>query len=173
MSMTPIHEILRDVVARTAEAYGARVSYLYGDWPYIADTLTRWNADASAALQKYPIVCLYSPYEERRQLVGGRMQSEATLELLLLVNTEKNYLNEDRDALSFAQVLRPIYWCFMGQIMKDARIVKNYTGIPAHTYTENYRYGRLGVRAADDRPFADFIDAIEIKNLVLTFKETC
>lgn len=171
--MTPIHEIIGDVVAKAAEKYGSNVSYLYGDWPYIADILTRWNADATTLALKYPIVCLYSPYQETRQTVGGRMQSTATLELLILVNTEKNYLNEDRDSISFAQVLRPVYLSFIGAIMQDARVVRNYSGIPQHEYTENYRYGRLGVRSSDDRPFADFIDAIEIRNLSLTFKETC
>lgn len=171
--MTPIHEIIGDVVARTAEAYGGNVSYLFGDWSYIADTLTKWNANASTAALKYPIVCLYSPYEERRRIERGQRLSTATLELLLLVNTEKDYINEDRDAISFAQVLRPIYEVLICELKQDKRIAKNYSGVPEHTYTENYRYGRLGVLGADNKPFGDYIDAIEIKNMSLTFKETC
>lgn len=171
--ITPIHEIIGDVVSATATALDKQVTYLWGDWAYIADILTRWNASAETAALKYPCICLYSPYEERRQKAGGTLQSEATLELLFLVNTVKDYLNEERDSVSFEEVLRPIYAEFMGQIMKDSRIVKNYTGEPSHTYIENYRYGRLGVRASDNRPFADFLDVIEVKNLSLTFKEIC
>lgn len=171
--MRPLHDIVGDVVARAAEKVGCNVTYLWGDWSYIADTLTRWNASEYTAGLKYPCICLYSPYEERRTMQGGREQSEATLELLIMVNTLKDYTNEERDAVSFENVLRPIYRAFISSLMDDPRIVRNYSGVPAHTYTENYRYGRLGVLMADNRPFADFLDVIEIRNLSLTFKESC
>lgn len=171
--MRPLHDIVGDVVTRVAEKVGCNVTYLWGDWSYIADTLTRWNASEYTAGLKYPCICLYSPYEERRTMQGGREQSEATLELLIMVNTLKDYTNEERDAVSFENVLRPIYRVFISSLMDDPRIVRNYSGVPAHTYTENYRYGRLGVLMADNRPFADFLDVIEIKNLGLTFKESC
>ena len=171
--MKPLHDIVGDVVASAAEKVGCNVTYLWGDWSYIADTLTRWNASEYTAGLKYPCICLYSPYEERRTMQGGREQSEATLELLIMVNTLKDYTNEERDAVSFENVLRPIYRAFISTLMDDPRIVRNYSGVPAHTYTENYRYGRLGVLMADNRPFADFLDVIEIKNLGLTFKESC
>lgn len=171
--MRPLHDIVGDVVTRVTEKVGCNVTYLWGDWSYIADTLTRWNASEYTAGLKYPCICLYSPYEERRTMQGGREQSEATLELLFMVNTQKDYTNEERDAVSFENVLRPIYRAFISSLMDDPRIVRNYSGVPSHTYTENYRYGRLGVLMADNRPFADFLDVIEIKNLGLTFKESC
>lgn len=167
--MTPIHDIIGDVVKATAKALGRNISYLYGDWDYISNILTRWNGSPETAALKYPIICLYSPYQESRSVESAKERSTANLELLILCNTQKNYLNEERDAITFGEVLRPIYQEFIGQLMKDRRIVRNYSGIPAHTYTENYRYGRLGVLTSENRPFRDFIDAIEISNLSLTF----
>jgi hypothetical protein len=169
--MTPIHDIIGDVVKATAKALGRNISYLYGDWDYISNILTRWNGSPETAALKYPIICLYSPYQESRSVESAKERSTANLELLILCNTQKNYLNEERDAITFGEVLRPIYQEFIGQLMKDRRIVRNYSGMPTHTYTENYRYGRLGVLTSENRPFRDFIDAIEISNLSLTFIE--
>lgn len=169
--MTPIHDIIGDVVKATAKALGRNISYLYGDWDYISNILTRWNGSPETAALKYPIICLYSPYQESRSVESAKERSTANLELLILCNTQKNYLNEERDAITFGEVLRPIYQEFIGQLMKDRRIVRNYSGMPTHTYTENYRYGRLGVLTSENRPFRDFIDAIEISNLSLTFKD--
>ena len=169
--MTPIHDIIGDVVKATAKALGRNISYLYGDWDYISNILTRWNGSPETAALKYPIICLYSPDQASRSVESAKERSTANLELLILCNTQKNYLNEERDAITFGEVLRPIYQEFIGQLMKDRRIVRNYSGMPTHTYTENYRYGRLGVLTSENRPFRDFIDAIEISNLSLTFIE--
>ena len=171
--MRPVHDIIGDIVKATSEAMGRNISYLYGDWDYISNILTRWNGSPETAALKYPIICLYSPYPEKRQLEGKWVRSDVTLEMLILCNTQKDYLNEERDAITFGEVLRPVYEEFIRQLMKDASVVKNYAGYPSHTYTENYRYGRLGVLTSDNRPFRDFIDAIELTNLSLTFKENC
>lgn len=171
--MRPVHDIIGDIVKATAEAMGRNISYLYGDWDYISNILTRWNGSPETAAMKYPIICLYSPYPEKRQLEGKWVRLDVTLEMLILCNTQKDYLNEERDAITFGEVLRPVYEEFIRQLMKDASVVKNYSGYPSHTYTENYRYGRLGVLTSDNRPFRDFIDAIELTNLSLTFKENC
>ena len=88
-----------------------------------------------------------------------------------MVNTLKEYSNEDRQKTSFEQVLRPIYRLFLDEIKKDINIVCHYDNVVPHSYIENYRYGRVGVIGEDGKPFSDFIDAIEMKNVNLTIKE--
>lgn len=163
--------IMRDVVAATAERYGHPVSFLFGDWSYVSNILTQWNTPETA-MKKYPLIVLYSPFDEQRG--GSRKWHEAQLNLLIICNTRKEYSNEQREEFSFEKVLRPIYRNFLAAIAEDRRIgTRSYRDVPEHTYRENYRYGRLGVLGTDGKPFRDYIDAIEISKLNLTFNKIC
>lgn len=167
--MMAVNDIMRGVVGRVSERSGHNVSFLFGDWNYIADQLTVWSNSAATACFKFPLVCLYSPYSEERE----KKDRELTVDLGIFVNTLKEYTNEQREATSFVQVLRPVYELFMEELNNDPYIFSSYTGFHKHTYTENYRYGRKGVDDGEGKPFRDFIDAIEITNLSLTIKEIC
>lgn len=171
MNIDSVTDVMRDVVADAATRYGHPVSYLFGDWTYIAQTLSQWNTNATS-MQKYPLVALYSPFEEQRG--GERKGRAASLNFLIICNTRKEYTNEQREEYSFKKILRPIYDAFLEAIADDMRIdTRSYRDVPSHIYTENYRYGRLGVLGADGKPFRDYIDAIEIKKLELTFNKIC
>lgn len=163
--MNSINEIFRDIVTNTSKEYGKNVSYMFGDWEYIAGELTKWSESQKTSKLKFPIICLYSPYMEDRT----KNNPAASLDFLILVNTSKEYINEDREKISFEKVLRPIYNIFIKKIGTCPFLEKNYNNIVPHQYTENYRYGRKGVETKDV-PFKDFIDAIEIKNLSITIK---
>ena len=164
--MKSINDIVREVVKDVSEQYGRNVSFLFGDWDYIANQLVLWGTGAQAK-KKYPIVCLRSPIDEPRE---GKKRS-ASLDVLILVNTLKNYTNEQRESESFVKVLRPIYELFMEGLGKHRMVNAPYSGLLPHVYTENYRYGRLGLQGGDDMKFKDFVDAIEIKNLSITIKD--
>ena len=163
---TSVNRIFAEIVGRVSEKWGRNVSYLFGDWSYISNQLTVWGKSPNTSPLKFPIICLYSPFTEERDAEDVRV----SLEFILMVNTEKGYTNEDRESISFDKVLRPIYRLFMDEIRGDRRFASDYRGIVPHQYTENYRYGRVGVLGPDGKPFRDFIDAIEIKNLDLTIK---
>lgn len=163
---TSVNRIFAEIVGRVSEKWGKNVSYLFGDWSYISNQLTVWGKSPNTSPLKFPIICLYSPFTEERDAEDARV----SLEFIIMVNTEKNYSNEDRESISFDKVLRPIYRLFMDEIRGDRRFASDYRGVVPHQYTENYRYGRVGVLGPDGKPFRDFIDAIEIKNLDLTIK---
>lgn len=164
--MKSINDIVREVVKDVSERYGRNVSFLFGDWDYIANQLVLWGTGAQAK-RKYPIVCLRSPFNETRE--GNRRS--ASLDVVILVNTLKSYTNEQRESESFVKVLRPIYDLFIERLGKHRLINAPYSGMLQHVYTENYRYGRLGLQGGDDMKFKDFVDAIEIKNLSITIKD--
>lgn len=163
---TSVNRMFAEIVGRVSEKWGRNVSYLFGDWNYISNQLTVWGKSPKTSPLKFPIICLYSPFTEERDAEDVRV----SLEFIIMVNTEKNYSNEDRESISFDKVLRPIYRLFMDEIRGDRRFASDYRGVVPHQYTENYRYGRVGVLGPDGKPFRDFIDAIEIKNLELTVK---
>lgn len=163
-----VNRLFGDIVERVSERYGSHVAYQFGDWEYISNQLVVWGKSPEKSPMKYPIICLISPFEEDRREEDERV----SLWFIVLVNTRKGYTNEERETFSFEKVLRPIYRIFIDEVGKDARFATNYRGIVPHTYTENYRYGRVGVLGPDGKPFRDFIDAIEIKNLDLTIKKT-
>lgn len=164
---TSVNRMFAEIVGRVSDKWGRNVSYLFGDWSYISNQLTVWGKSPKTSPLKFPIICLYSPFTEDR----GAEESRVSLEFILMVNTEKDYTNEDRELISFDRVLRPIYRLFMDEIRGDRRFASDYRGVVPHQYTENYRYGRVGVLGPDGKPFRDFIDAIEIKNLELTIKK--
>ena len=163
--MKSVNDIFREIVANTAKIYGKNVSYMFGDWEYIAGQLTVWSESPEASKLKFPIICLYSPYTENRT----SRNPDVALKFLIMVDTRKEYLNEERERVSFAKILRPIYDDFIKSILASPDLVNDYNGIVPHSYTENYRYGRKGVEA-DGKPFRDFIDAIEVKNLNIKIK---
>lgn len=163
--MKSVNDIFREIVDDTAKLYGSNVSYMFGDWEYIAGQLTKWSESPKTSKLKFPIICLYSPYvEDRTSKIPN-----VSLEFLIMVDTRKEYINEEREKISFKRVLRPVYDAFIKSILASPDLVNEYKGIVSHLYTENYRYGRKGVEA-DGKPFRDFIDAIEIKNLNVKIK---
>ena len=164
--MKSINDIFRDIVDNTAKIYGSNVSYMFGDWEYIAGQLTEWSQSQERSKLKFPIICLYSPYEEKRSL----KTSSSSLEFIIMTDTRKEYLNEERAKFSFKKVLRTVNDAFIKSILASPDIVNEYNGdIEPYSYTENFKYGRKGVEF-DGKPFRDFIDAIEIKNLNIKIK---
>lgn len=180
MYNTSINEIMRDVVSAAGELWrqnyesGKGIAFLFGDWAYVADTLTKWNEDPTTLAQKFPCIVLYSPFTETRggERIAARRRT-ASLDMLIMTNTLQQYSNETRENVSFAGILRPIYNCFLEAINRDKRIVKPYKGTMQHEYRENYRYGRSGVNGADGKTFFDYIDGIEINKLQVTIQDTC
>lgn len=162
--MKSVNDIIREVVEGITIGKKS-VSFLFGDWDYIANQLVLWGTGTQAS-KKYPIICLRSPVNETRE---GR-ETRVNLDIAIIVNTLKNYTNEQREVESFQKVLRPIYEDFMKRLNKHKNVESVYSGYHPHTYTENYRYGRLGLQGGDDKKFKDFVDAIEIGSLSLTIK---
>lgn len=161
--MKSLNDIVREVVGKVSVRYGGHVSFLFGDWDYIANQLMLWGTGSQAS-KRYPIICLRSPYTETIET-----EREVPTDFAILVNTLNSYTNEQREQESFEKVLRPLYRMFMQELAAHPLIKSPYTGKFSHKYTENYRYGRVGLSGGDDKKFKDFVDAVEI-NLSLTIK---
>ena len=165
--MIVITDVFREIVERVSKEYGKHISYMCGDWSYISDQLLVWSKSNDTAKLKYPAIFLYSPIEEDRTGEKGKM----SLDILLVVNTLPSYTNEERSRISFAECLRPIYEILIKEIGKEPAFDMAYVKSIPHIYVENYRYGKAGVTGPDGKPFKDYIDGINIKNLQITLKK--
>lgn len=142
------------------------VNFIWGDSAYIREYLLTLKKSSSTAPFRFPLIGLYSPFDE---VVRNGVLS-ANVSLILAVNTLPSYTNEQRLDVSFKGVLRPLYEEFM-EALKSVRMFDvPYSGAFNHTYTENFSFGKRGALDVDGKEIDEKIDVIEIKNLDLTVK---
>ena len=153
---------------RTSEVYGKPINFLFGDWTYMSNILTMWSKSPSLAAKKYPVVCLFAPFDEDK--TNGRYSCTTRIDLLIATQTKSEYTNEQRIEKSFVPVLRPIYEAMIEQLKKHP-LLDFDKDVVAHTYSENMRYGSRGVMMSDGKPFNDYIDGIDIKSLFIKIKK--
>ena len=53
--MKSVNDIFREIVDDTARLYGSNVSYMFGDWEYIAGQLTKWSESPKTSKLKFPM----------------------------------------------------------------------------------------------------------------------
>lgn len=164
---TDLSIIFQDIVDRVSERLGTYVNFQFGDWPYISGVLQTLASSKSQAKKRYPVICLFLPSDQSRDVAV----SDLSLDFLIAVDTLASYTNEERRDKSFRACLIPIYELFIEEILKDKRLDKGYRPSVPHIYTENYRYGRIGVTGPEGKSFSDKIDAIDIKDLKVKLKK--
>lgn len=167
-----IIDIIRDVVSRVSakmlEGGSSEVQFLHGSSVYIKEVLDILTQSSETANYKYPLVVLFTPIEEERNV--PELYTSAELQVSILNGSVRNWTNDERERFGFCEVLRPIYRLFLEELKKDKRIRKEYDGNIPHRYSENYSYGRYGAVDANGEMLSDPIDAINIKSLRLKVK---
>ena len=141
------------------------VNFVWGDSAYIREYLLSLKKSSSTAAYRFPVIGLYSPFDERKN--NGIVS--ASVNLILAVNTLVGYTNEQRMEVSFEGVLRPLYSEFMKALEGSKSFNVPYRGFD-HTYVENFSFGKRGALDVDGKEIDEKIDVIEIKNLDLTLK---
>lgn len=141
------------------------VNFVWGDSSYIREYLLSLKKSSSTAAYRFPVVGLYSPFDERKN--NGVVS--ASVNLIIAVNTLVGYTNEQRMEVSFEKVLRPLYSELMKALEGSKSFNVPYKGFD-HTYVENFSFGKRGALDVDGKEIDEKIDVIEIKNLDLTLK---
>lgn len=141
------------------------VNFVWGDSAYIREYLLSLKKSSSTAAYRFPVIGLYSPFDERKK--NGVVS--ASVSLILAVNTLVGYTNEQRMEVSFEGVLRPLYSDLMKALEGSRAFNVPYKGFD-HTYVENFSFGKRGALDVDGKEIDEKIDVIEIKNLDLTLK---
>ena len=163
--MKSINEVFRDIVSSTSAIYGKNISFMFGDWDYVSGILTEWAESPKMSKLRFPLIVLYSPYEEHHT----SKTRTSDFDLDIMVDTLKEYTNEEREEVSYKGILRPIYEAFIESIGKSPDIIHNYNDEFPLIYIEDFRYGRKGIED-NNKIFKDFIDVTKIRNLKLTIK---
>ena len=141
------------------------VNFVWGDSAYIREYLLSLKKSSSTAAYRFPVIGLYSPFDERKN--NGVVS--ASVNLILAVKTLVGYTNEQRMEVSFEKVLRPLYSEFLKALEGSKSFNVPYKGFD-HTYVENFSFGKRGALDVDGKEIDEKIDVIEIKNLDLTLK---
>lgn len=160
-------DVFRDrIIPRLNEGRKFPVNFVWGDSSYMREYLLSLKKSVSTASYRFPLIGLYSPFDER---VSGGV-TNVSVNLILAVNTLPGYTNEQRLETSFKEVLRPLFEDLKKALESDGAIDVPYKGLE-YTYSENYSFGKRGALDVDGKEMDEKIDAIEIKNLNLKLKD--
>ena len=175
-----ITEIIEDVVARvhkgldvvytdyagqTNEEHEPNIGYVFGNTQYIKSYLDEMSKGRFGADEKLPLIALFTPVVEDRS--NPDYHAFVKVNILIACKTNRDWNNEQRRDLSFANVLRPIYDRFIEELRADGRLDFGYKENIRHSYSENYSYGKYGAFTSTGDEVSEPIDAIDIRNLEL------
>lgn len=149
------------------EAWSAKAPYyFYGHISEIVDKLSELTNGGILAYQKYPLIALFNDFEERK-FEGGK---SASLNLIIANLTIPTYVAKDRYDNNFKPVLYPLLYNFEKALLKSKSVETiNFE----YTKIDRLFWGKEGLYKNEGNIFNDFIDAIEINNLELKFKNNC
>jgi hypothetical protein len=177
--MIYIVDIFRDIVERvstnlteqlqSADGNMTGVHYLTGHYTEIKERLASKSNSITQKLDRYPLVCLFQDFVERKGLQSG-YYCEATLQLMIVHHTRKEAYNEDRYNNVFRPILYPIYEDLMKQIVKCKLIIDENVSLLAHDKIDRPHWGNPAAYGNNGYLLNDVLDGIEIRNLKITVK---
>lgn len=165
-----IGEVVAAVDAKLNGALGKHIVYQYGRSIQILAELQKANGGITAgARAKYPLVALFQDFPEKMG-DNGYYTSVRFPKIVIATLTQSTDPVPKRYEQTFKPILYPIYQEFIRQLVRHKNIVANDPGAIPHT-----KWDRPGSQPAADKTLAanfnDYVDAIEIQDLQLTFKK--
>lgn len=117
--------------------------------------------------KKYPLVWLVTPFVEER---GGtdNLYARARLRFVIAHDTEQTYSMAERRDNVFKPILYPVYFELLRQLGKSQAFT--LAGEPPHRKMD-VQIARLD--NPDKNLFNDFVDVIDIQNLVIPVNNIC
>jgi hypothetical protein len=175
MQTDPLYivEVIEDVVKATDVALystlNKHIFYQYGRSIQILTQLQYLNGSIQSKGNKYPLFALFQDFPE----TNGGNGYYATVrfpKIIIATLTQSTDSVPKRYAETFKPILYPIYTEFLRQLVKHKNVVANDPGAIPHI-----KWDRPGSMPAADKKeagnFTDYVDAIELQNLELTFKQ--
>lgn len=166
-----IVDIFADITAAMAPALtqlGLSVNYTYGRQPQILTKLQALNNSITLKNTKYPLVALFQPFKE---IMGGDYYAAVKFpKIVLAVLSNLNDYPEIRYEKSFKPTLYPVYQEFLKQISRHPNIVEQNPDFINHIKQDNPGSPPPKPDGTGGIVFADYVDAIEIYDLQLTFQ---
>lgn len=144
-----------------------KVNYIYDTPKRIIETLVQMSKAESTAPKRYPLVALFQPFTEKHGSVIG-LSNTATIRIIIGHFSNDTDKSINRYEKVFKPVLYPVYLELLNQIDREPRIQSYGVSTLAHTKIDWPYWG--GDDAQKANPFNDWLDIIEIRDLVLNFK---
>ena len=139
------------------------IFYQYGPGLEVSETLAQKDMSQTQISKKYPLIVLFSGFEERIDNSLGIYEA-ANINIVIVYQTTTSMKTSERYDRNFRPVLYPIYHAFITQLEQSGRLMWN-NGVVAHRKTDKPYYDP----AKDVNGGNDFLDAIEITDLNLSF----
>ncbi len=142
--------------------------YKYGHRLEIVNSLLEKDKDKVYKYQKYPLIALRMDFDE----VPGPLW-DFTLNIAIVMLTDKNYSSQQRYERVFKPILYPLYEAFLRQLKDVGHFYWEGESliIPPHTKTDRLFYGTTGAEGNDAYLFNDPLDAIELTNLKISKRD--
>ena len=125
--------------------------------------------DAAKKYEKYPLLIMFLDYEEQIGQSDKHYISEASITMVFVAPTDKNYKAQERKEKVFRPVLWPLYEQFMSYLQLSNYFDTDVKGLIPHNKTDRYFYSADETKAQN--VFAAYFDAVEITNLELKLME--
>lgn len=174
MNYAPVYvtDIIGEVIS-AADAVlfpllGKHINYTYGRSVQVLRKLQDLTESVKVAdrASKYPLIALIQDFPERR---GGEYYGTVTFPRIIIATlTNSNDDPPKRYDQTFKPILYPIYYEFIRQLSRHKEIV----GSEDPNTIIHTKWDRPGTQQAGGN-FNDYLDAIDITDLQLTFKQNC
>lgn len=179
VAKTPIVDVVGLIVDKVSQRLTSQlqeidalitgVHYQHGHPLEIIETMNQFDKSDTFVYEKYPLVALFQDFEEDKATIGTA--GEVRLNLIIARATLADYKAAERYTQNFKPILYPIYQALLeeigGSFAGKYFSVKDTTQI-SHTKIDRLYWGRNGLYKNEKNVFNDKIDAIEIKDLVLS-----
>lgn len=175
--MIAVVDFIENMVKKTSEAVqatiGKEVFCQYGHIGEINNTLTSYSKTTEFSEKKYPAIFLLQDFPEDKGK-DSEIELQTKLQLLIVAESNKDYRSKDRYVNVIKPILYPIYEEFFNQLNKSDMLLKSYNGFP-HTQIDRPLVSDALVETTKGKAnlFNDHLDAVEIRNLELTFLKNC
>lgn len=168
MNEPVIVDIFDDIITNVRAKYDTILNkepyYLFGHPLEIINVLSEKTKNDTLKFEKFPLVALFQDFDESKEVPG--QVSSANLRLVICTDTKPEYSSVERYTNSFKTVLYPIYELLIDELRVN-KFIKSHSF--SYTKTDRLYWGKQGLYGNDGNIFNDFIDAIEITNLNLSF----
>lgn len=165
--MTPIVTIFDEIVAAVRARYdavnGEQPYYMHGHPIEIGEIVSLKSQNSEWQYKRYPFICLFQDFDETHTSTNF----SATLNIAIVMKSKQDYRAEDRYNDTFVNVLYPLYELFIQELKKSKYLDLSPANI-SFTKTDRLMWGR-----SNQNVLNDFVDAIEITDLKLTFHKFC
>lgn len=164
-----IVEEIKSCVDRTRVRYKKDLFYMYGHPLEIVNRLQVLSTSKTKQLQQFPLIALFTDIPLVVNTTG--IYGTANLKLIIATSTKPEYSSEERLENTFKKILYPIQDIFLDEVYKHRQFT--YELDLAYTTTDRFFWGKTGLYGNEGNMFNDYIDAIEISNLIVNIKNKC